>query len=85
MSVIKDSFMVSLPKNLDDLNHMFLQIDIQLIDWTEGNPESKKGIFGLRTKSVKIKEVADNGQNYAVKTKYRKNLHLGSYNESTIL
>ena len=77
--------MVSLPKNLDDLNRMFLNIDIQLIDWVEGISESKKGIFGLRTKTVRINEVVNNSEYYTFKTKYRKTLHLGSYNEKTLL
>jgi hypothetical protein len=53
--------MVSLPKNHDDLNSMLLHIDIELIEWVKGIEQSKKGLFNLRTKSVKISEVVEDG------------------------
>ena len=57
---------------------MYLYIDIQLVDW---NPEQIKRSFGLFNKPLKFESLIENSANYCIKDKYRKTVHLGSYND----
>ena len=81
---IKDSFMIGLPWNLDALNGMSLHIDIQLVDWNPQLSASKR--LGFIPKKLTFRDMIEEPGNYTVKTKYRKTVHLGSYNElNTVL
>ena len=69
--------MIGLPSNLDILNGMYLHIDIQLVDWI---PEQGKR-FGIFNKNLKFEQLIENSSKYQIVNKYRKTVHLGSYNE----
>ena len=73
---IEDSFMIGLPKNLDVMNNMQVNIDIQLVDWI---PEQAK-TFGFK-KSFKWESMIEQSQKFHTIDRYRKIVHLGSYNE----
>ena len=68
--------MVSLTQDPELLNNLLLHIDIELVDW---NPDMAKR-FGFR-KGLKFNDIVDNPSHYTINRKYRKTIHLGTYNE----
>ena len=81
--VINDSFMVGLPWNMEILNFMYLNIDVQMVNF-DPSYTGQSNFFGVK-KKIKLKNILADAENYEVKTIYRKTVHLASYSDSDLL
>ena len=81
--VINDSFMVGLPWNMEILNFMYLNIDVQMVNFDPNYPGNSK-IKRMLKPNIKPKNILADASNYEVTTIYRKTVHLASYSDSDL-